>query len=73
MLLAMKKLLMFVLSLLSWFIGGSLLVIVGDIYVQFAHPGGMDFSLFSWRSILFAFPDMIFLFTTFALDLLRGK
>jgi len=58
----MKKPLLFLASLALWIGGGIVLWLLGNIYVNFAHPDGLSYGKFMLREVLFGVPDVTLFF-----------
>lgn len=58
----MKKALLFIAALAVWLIGGSILMLLSDIYIHLAHPDGLTYGSFLLRELLFGLPDLMVLF-----------
>ena len=61
----MKGILLLLLALVIWMVGGSIAMLVGDFYMHKFHPDGLTHWGFVWRAMLFGIPDFFVLASSF--------
>lgn len=57
----MKGVLLLLLALAIWLVGGTIATMFGDYYMHQFHPDGLTYWGFIWRELLFGIPDLVVL------------